>query len=135
MSAEAHHAAVVARLKAHPSLAASVFEVGAVPTTNPPKRYVVVSSTLGNREGYRFTGPRTQVTTTHYLYCVGESAAQARQVSGWVDAQLVDYTLTIANRNVRRPAEWVTRPIEVDKDGPFPLPFGVIRFDLISEPA
>ena len=134
MSAELHHAAVVARLQADAQLATAVFEVGEVPEP-APDRYVVVSSSLGDRSQARFSGGKIASTTTHYVYCVGLKAAQARWVAGRVETQLLDFTLTIAGRSVRRPADWFTRPVVVDKDGPFPLPYGVIVFDLYSEPS
>lgn len=135
MTAEAHHAAVVARLKADTQLTSAVFEVGEVPVESPPSRYIVVESTLGRRSQTRFTSGRGTLTTTHYLHCVGLTAAQARWLSGRVEAQLLDYTLTMTGRVVRKPADWVSRPVTVDLSGPVKKPFGVTVFDLTSEPA
>ena len=134
MTAELHHAAIVARLQADAQLAAAVFEVGEVPDP-APNRYVVVSSSLGDRSQTRFSSGKTALTTTHYVYCVGLKASQARWVAGRVEAQLLDFQLTITGRNPRKPFEWISRPVVVDKDGPFPLPYGVIVFDLYSEPS
>ena len=134
MTAELHHAAVAARLRADSQLALAVFEVGEVPEP-APERYVVLSSSLGDRSQTRFTSGKTATTTTHYVYCVGLLASQARWVAGRVETQLLDYQFTISGRTVRKPAEWNARPVVVDKDGPFPLPYGVIVFDLYSEPS
>lgn len=135
MSAEAHHDALVARLKAHQYLSDAVFEVGSVPPNTPLLRYVVVASSLGDREQVRFTAGKTSLTTSHVLYCVGSTSAAARKVGAWVEAQMLDYNLTIAGRSVRRPDPWVSRPIQVDKDGPIVWPFATISFDITSEPA
>ena len=135
MSAEAHHDAVVARLKAHASLTTAVFELGAVPTSGAPTRYVVVASSLGDWDQLRFAGQKEQLVTNHVLYCVGANAAAARKVGGWVTDQLKDYNLTVTGRSVHRPDPWISRPIQIDKDGPIVLPFATIAFDLTSEPA
>lgn len=135
MSAEAHHAALVARLKAHTQLSASVFELGAVPTTNPPSRYVVVASSAGDRTQVRVTGGKVGLLTNHVLYCVGANNAAALKVGSWVEAQMLDHRLTVAGRNMFKPDPWVSRPIQIDKDGPIVLPFVTIAFDLFSEPA
>ena len=128
-----HHDALMARLRAHAKLTATVFEVGEVPTVNPPKRYVVVQS-LEDPVRSRFTGPMSSLTSRHFVYSVGETAAQARQVDGWVKEQLVDHRLVVTGRVVRLPAEWTSRPVGLDRDGPFPLPYGVNVFDVTSEP-
>jgi hypothetical protein len=135
VSAEAHHDAVVARLKAHPSLATAVFELGAVPTSGAPSRYVVVASSLGDWDQLRFAGSKDSLTTNHVLYCVGANPASARKVGTWVTDQLKDYNLTVTGRSVHRPDPWISRPIQIDKDGPIVLPFATIAFDLLSEPA
>lgn len=124
----------MARLRAHAKLATTVFEVGEVPTTNPPDRYVVVQS-LERPERTRFTGPAATLTSTHYIYAVGQTAKQARQVDDWVKEQMVDYRLVLVGRSVRLPAEWTSRPVVLDRDGPFPLPYGVNAFDITSDPA
>lgn len=134
MSAEAHHDAVVARLKAHAQLATAVFELGAVPTSGAPTRYVVVASSLGDWEQARFTGTKDALLTNHVLYCVGANAASARKVGTWVTEQMKDYNLTVTGRSVRRPDPWISRPIQIDKDGPIVLPFATIAFDITSEP-
>ena len=132
---ELHHDAVVARLKAHAQLGTSVFELGEVPTVNPPTRYVVVASSLGDWQQVRFTAGKDALVSTHTLYCVGANQAAVRKVSSWVEAQLKDYTLTVTGRVARRPHPWITRPVSIDKDGPIVLPFGTIQFDVLSEPA
>jgi hypothetical protein len=134
VSAEAHHDALVARLKAHAQLATSVFELGEVPTVNPPSRYVVVDSSLGDWVVNRLTGTKDALTTTHVLYCVGSNAAAARRVGLWVTEQMKDHRLVLSGRQSFRPDPWISRPIQVDKDGPIVLPFGTIAFDIRSEP-
>ena len=135
MTAEAHHDALVARLKAHAQLGSSVFELGAVPTTNAPARYVVVASSMGDWDAVRLTGTKDALHTTHVLYCVGTNNAAARKVGTWVTEQMKDYRLTVASRLVFRPTPWISRPIQIDKDGPIVLPFATIAFDILSEPA
>ena len=134
MSAEAHHDALVARLKAHAQLVTSVFELGEVPTVNPPSRYVVVDSSLGDWSQVRYTGSKDALLTTHVLYCVGSNAAAVRRVGTWVTEQLKDHRLTLTGRQAFHPDPWISRPIQIDKDGPIVLPFGTIAFDILSEP-
>ncbi|WP_092965302.1 hypothetical protein [Agromyces sp. CF514] len=134
MTAELHHAAIMARIRADSQLTATTYELGEVPDP-APSRYVVVQSDLGQRSQARFSGGKVGLLTRHYVYCVGMVASQARWVGGRIEAQLLDYQLTVTGRNVRKPAEWYARPVILDKDGPFPLPFGVIVFDLYSEPS
>lgn len=134
MSAEAHHNAVVAAIKADPQLASAVFDLGEVPSP-APNRYVVVASTLGDWSQVRLTGMRDGLTTTHTVYCVGDKVWQAFAVGGRVTARLKDARLSITGRNVRLPSEWTSRPVDIDRAGLFPKPFGVIQFDLTSEPA
>lgn len=133
MSAEAHHNAVLAAVRDDPELASAVFDIGEVPSP-APKRYVVVVSTLGDWSQTRFSGLKDGLLTTHTVYCVGDKAWQALWVGGRVTARLKDVRLPVADRNVRLPAEWVSRPVALDRDGLFPKPFGVIQFDLVSEP-
>ena len=135
MTAELHHNAVVAALKGDAQLASVVFEVGEVPTSPAPERYVVVVSTLGDWSQTRFTGSHDGLLTTHTVYCVGKKAEQARWVGGRVTPRLKDVRLTITGRQAWRPAPWISRPVTLDTDGLFALPFGVIQFDLYSEPA
>ena len=135
MTASAHHDGVVARLRSDAQLVSSVFELGEVPTVNPPNRYVVVASSLGDRERTRFTGTKDALLTTHTLYCVGLTAAQARWVGDKVTSLMLDYRITVAGRQAFRPDPWVSRSIQIDKDGPIVLPFGTIQFDIHSEPA
>ena len=132
---ELHHDPLVTRLKAHTQLATSVFELGEVPTVNPPTRYVVVASSPGDWSQARYTGGKAALTTTHTLYCVGASQAAVRKVTSWVETQLKDHSLVIAGRSVHRPHPWVSRPTQIDKDGPIVLPFVTIQFDIYSEPA
>ena len=133
MSAEAHHAAVVAALQADAQLAAAVFEIGEVPDP-APERYIVHVSSLGDWEQRRFTGVKAGLVTTHTLYCVGASAKHARWLAGRVTTQLKDQRLTVTGRYAFLPSPWISRPVQIDRDGLFPLPFGVIQFDLLSEP-
>ena len=132
---ELHHDAVVARLKAHAQLASSVFELGEVPTVNPPSRYVVIASSPGDWSRSRFTGEKDALSTTHTLYCVGSTQAAVRKVSSWVETQMKDHRLTVAGRSVHRPHPWITRSAQIDKDGLIKLPFATIQFDIYSEPA
>jgi hypothetical protein len=128
-----HHDPLIARLRAHPKLTSTVFEVGEVPTVNPPDRYVVVQSGEDQAPS-RFTGPSSTVRSFHNVYCVGQTAKQARQVDDWVKEQLVDYRLVISGRDVHRPSDWVSRPVILDRDGPFPLPYGQNVFEITSDP-
>ena len=134
MTAELHHNAVVAAIRGDTQLASVVFEVGEVPTDPAPTRYVVVASSLGDWSQTRFTGSHDGLLTTHTVYCVGTKAEQARWVAGRVTPKLNDVRLPLAGRQAFRPAPWITRPVVLDRDGLFPLPFGVIQFDLYSEP-
>ncbi|MDR6907470.1 hypothetical protein J2X63_003178 [Agromyces sp. 3263] len=134
MTAEAHHDALVARLKAHSQLGTSVFELGAVPTVNPPARYVVVASSLGDWDQLRLSGSKDALLTSHVLYCVGNNSAAARKVGTWVTEQMKDHRLTVAGRQAFCPDPWISRPIQIDKDGPIVLPFATIAFDILSEP-
>ena len=129
-----HHDAILARLRAHAQLTSSVFLLGGVPTSNPPERYVVVASSPGDREQARFTGGKTARRSSHVLYCVGRTADAALKVAGWVEEQLLDHRLTIAGRNVFAPHPWITRELQIDKDGPIVWPFATIAFDIYSEP-
>lgn len=131
---ELHHDAVIGQVRADAQLTATTFELGEVPEP-APSRYVVVQSDLGQDSQVRFTGGKVGLTTRHWVYCVGYTAAQARWVGGRVKAQLRDRQLVITGRNVHKPADWYARPVVLDKDGPFPLPFGVIVFDIYSEPS
>jgi len=131
---ELHHDAVVARLKAHAQLATSVFELGEVPTVDPPTRYVVIASSPGDWEQVRLTAGKDALLTTHTLYCVGSNQAAVRKVSSWVETQMKDYRLTVTGRNVFRPHPWLSRSAQIDKDGPIVLPFATIQFDILSEP-
>ena len=131
---ELHHDPLVARLRAHVQLATSVFELGEVPTVNPPLRYVVVASSPGDWSRSRYTGGKTALTTTETIYCVGTTNASALKVSSWVEAQMKDYNLVIAGRSVHKPDPWLSRPVIVDKDGLIKLPFATIQFDIYSEP-
>ena len=134
---ELHHDAVVERLEAHEYLTDSVFELGEVPkfSESATPRYVVVASSPGDWEQARFTGSKDALLTTHTLYCVGATQVQARKVSAWIEAQMKDHTLTVEGRSVRRPHPWISRPAQIDKDGPIKLPFVTIQFDIYSEPA
>lgn len=131
---ELHHDSVSARLKAHVQLATSVFELGEVPTVNPPTRYVIHVSSPGDWDQIRFTAGKDALLTTHTLYCVGASQAAVRKVSSWVEAQMKDFSLVIAGRSVHRPHPWLSRSAQIDKDGPIVLPFATIQFDIYSEP-
>lgn len=131
---ELHHDSVVARLKAHAQLVTSVFELGEVPTVNPPTRYVIHVSSPGDWAQVRFTAGKDSLLTTHTLYCVGSNQAAVRKVSSWVEAQMKDHSLVIANRSVHRPHPWLSRSAQIDKDGPIVLPFATIQFDIYSEP-
>lgn len=135
MSGLAHHDAVKARIEARTGFSGRVFDLGEIPDTGAPSWYVVVASTPGDRAQARFSGGRAQLTTTHTIYCVGNSARNALWVAQGVEAQCLDYRLVIPGRNVFLPSEWLSRPVLNDKDGLFPLPFGVIQFDLTSEPS
>ena len=132
---ELHHDAVVARLQAHTHLSTSVFELGEVPTVNPPGRYVVHVSSPGDWSQARFTAGKGALLTTHTLYCVGSKQAAVRMVASWVEAQLKDHSLVIVGRSVHRPHPWLSRSAQIDKDGPIVLPFATIQFDVYSEPA
>lgn len=134
MSGLLHHDAVVARVKARTGWSGNVFELGGVPDS-APAWYVVVASTPGDRAQARLTGGLTTVTTTHTMYCVGTLARQALWVASGVEAQCLDHSFAITGRTVRKPSEWISRPVVIDKDGLFPLPFAVIQFDLTSEPS
>lgn len=133
MTASAHHDAVVARLKSDAQLVSAVFELGDVPDP-APSRYVVIASSLGDRERVRFTGTKDAISTTHTVYCVGVTAAQARWVGEKVTSLLLDYRITLTGRQAFRPDPWITRPVQIDKDGPTPMRFGTIQFDIQSEP-
>lgn len=133
MSGAAHHSAVFARLDADPNLA--VYDLGQVPVSSPPMKYAVVVSSPGDWSQSRFTGKKTRLTTTHWVYCVGTLPREALWVGDRTTAQLLDVQLSIAGRNVFKPSEWSAGPVRNDLDGLFPLPFAVISFDLVSEPA
>lgn len=134
MSGLAHHDAVKARLEARTGFAGRVFDLGGIPKS-APSWYVVVASTPGDRAQARFSGGKVQLSTTHTVYAVGENARQALWVAQGVEAQCLDHGFVVAGRNVRRPSDWVSRPVQVDTQGLFPLPFAVIQFDLVSEPS
>lgn len=124
----------MAAIRAEPQLASVVFEIGTVSKDPAPQLYVVVSSSLGDGSRPRLAGPMHGLTTTHTVYCVGKDAVGARWVGGKVSNRLKDVRMTIAGRNVSAPDPWISRPVVLDRDGMFPLPFGVIQFDLYSEP-
>lgn len=132
---ELHHDALVARLKAHAQLATSVFVLGEVPTVNPPIRYVVVASSPGNWSQARVAGGKVALTTEETIYCVGTTNASALRVASWVEAQMKDHKLVVTGRNVFKPDPWLSRPVNVDKDGLIKLPYATIQFDIYSEPA
>ena len=131
MSAALHHAAVFDRIDGDANL--QCFDMGEVPDPAPEK-YVVLSSSAGDRIQSRFMGAHNQITTRHFLYGVGKTARQALWVGDKIAALCNDYDFVIAGRVVRRPTDWITRPVQVDKDL-YPLPFVVVIFDLTSEPA
>jgi hypothetical protein len=133
LSATAHHEAVVAFFRDDPQLASSTFELGKVPTP-APSRYVVVVSSLGDWSKSRWTGLKDALTTTHTVYCVGDAVWQVLAVADRV-SRLKDVRLSVEGRNVFLPDPWIARPISNDTDGLFPKPYGVIQFDLYSEPA
>ena len=64
----------------------------------------------------------------------GSNAAAVRRVGTWVTEQLKDHRLTLTGRQAFHPDPWISRPIQIDKDGPIVLPFGTIAFDILSEP-
>jgi hypothetical protein len=135
MSGLAHHDAVVARIKARSAeFAARTFELGGIPDA-APSWYVVVASGPGSRVRSRYTGPSSELTTTHTVYSVGTNARQALWVAEGVEVQCLDHRFVVAGRNVRLPSDWVSRPVTVDSQGLFPHPFAVIQFDLTSEPS
>ena len=130
-----HHDALLARLRAHTQLATSVFDLGKVPTDDPPNRYAVVASSPGDRSQARFGGGKIARTTSHVVYCVGFNNAAALKVAEWVEEQLVDHRLVVVGRSVHAPDPWITRPVQIDKDGPIVWPFATVAFDIYSEPA
>jgi hypothetical protein len=127
---ELHHAAVFAAVEAQ--IPDAVFEVGEVPTV-APSRYAVVVSSPGDWERVRFTATKAALRTTHTVYCVGDDARAARWVARRVRVALKDVRLTITGRNVFRPDPWISRPVVLERDGLYPLPFAVIQFDIKSE--
>jgi hypothetical protein len=129
---ELHHAAVFAAIEAQ--IPDAVYEIGEVPAP-APSRYAVVVSSPGDWEQVRFTADKAALRSTHTVYCVGDDAKAARWVARRVRVALKDVRLTIAGRHVFRPDPWISRPIALERDGLYPLPFGVIQFDLLSEPA
>lgn len=133
MTGALHHSAVFARLDADPNLVA--YDLGQVPTTGAPAKYAVVASSPGEWSQSRFTGRKTRLTTTHWVYCVGTFPRDALWVADRTAAQLLDFQLTITGRNVMVPSEWSASPVRTDMDGLFKLPFAVVSFDLVSEPA
>ena len=134
MTAEAHHDALMARLRAHAKLVSSVFDLGKVPTTDPPNRYAVVASSPGDREQSRVTSRKIGRRTSHVVYCVGFNNSAALKVATWVEEQMLNHRLVVADRNVFAPDPWITREVQIDKDGPIVWPFATIAFDILSEP-
>lgn len=134
MSGLAHHDAVKARIEARTGFSGRVFDLAGLPDTGVPSWYVVVASTPGDRAQARFSGGKTRLATTHTIYCVGTQARQALWVAEGVEAACLDHRFAISGRNVFLPSDWSSRPVVVDK-ALFPLPFGVIQFDLTSEPS
>ena len=133
MTASAHHDAVVARLRSDAGLASSVFELGEVPA-NRQTPYVVISSSAGDRSETRFTGTKDAILTNHTLYGVGLTAAQARWVGEKITTLMLDYRIPLTGRQSFRPDPWISRPTQIDKDGPIVHPFVTISFDIHSEP-
>ena len=133
MTASAHHDAVVARLQSDAGLSASVFELGEVPA-NRQTPYVVVASSMGDRAVSRFTGAKDAIVTSHTLYGVGHTAAQARWVGEKITALMLDYRIPLTGRQSFRPDPWITRKVQIDKGGPIVHPFVTVEFDIKSEP-
>lgn len=116
-------AGFLARLRSDAQLANAIYE-GTV--TSPPERYASVFSGLGSDSTDRLAGPSNVNDTTYIVHSVGRTIEQAKWVGRRTSALLTDYVIP----GVGRITHPVSRPPQLDKDGPVPLWYLVDEYDL-----
>jgi len=132
MSSAAHIDAFSARLREDTVLATATFE-GVV--QDRPNRYCTIHAAGPTHTAERFNGRSTQQDYSVTVHSVGTTPAQARFVQDRVVAQLLDFTLTVSGRSVRRIRHTYSRPVDIDKDVSPPLWYFVDEFEFTSSPA
>lgn len=132
MSIRAVKNAFLERIREDKTLYGIVFE-GTV--TDRPTRYVAVHTDSGFRESERFTGPQSTSTQTFIVHSVGATVDKALEVSERVQAQVIDYVLSVPGRNCRRVRHESSQPTQLDQDITPELYYCVDEYTVTSDPA
>lgn len=127
-----HWDALLARLRAHPILAAATFD-GVV--TGDPQRYANVHGNIGRRTSWSLRRRQGRLEYTFTIHSVGRDPAQARAVGMAVGEQLADWTPVVEGRTCYPLVHAVSQPIFSDPDADPPVWYGVDQYDLSSLPA
>jgi len=129
-----HVLALLARARAHRTLAGHVFD-GPPADDDRPGWYVAVYVGAPSEVQYRYTGDHSQLEYTVTTHSVGTSPAQARSASRMLRGQLTDHVLDVPGRHCRSITHPVGRPLEKDPDTSPALWFIADQFDFVSDPA
>lgn len=129
MDAE-HAAAVIARLRAHPSL--TVVDGPASGTQAPP--YVVVYVYVPDERRTKLDGPTDESTVTVVTHSVATSASGARVVRRNVRQQLLDHRLTVPGWTCKRISHPTGDPADWDTSTGTKLMDAVDEWDYLVEP-
>src|SRR3546814_12054762 len=70
VTAEAHHDALVAWLRGDAQMATRVFELGEVPTDDPPSWYIVLTSSLGDRSEEHTSELQSLMRISYAVFCL-----------------------------------------------------------------
>ena len=132
MSIAEHDAAILARLREHPALAAVVFN-GLVPSGR--NRYVNVFAS-GRASGVeRLDERQIQVNRTYTIHCVSTNPTTAGLLQDQVHEQLLNFRPVVPGRRSWRLSHEVSRAAEADRDVTPPLWYTVDQFDFDTTPA
>lgn len=128
----AHAAAIQARLEEDPELATCTYEglVG----DDAPARYCSFFINSGDRYGDRLAAPDVSADFTITLHSVGTTPEQAQFVAEHGFAQLLNYTLIVADRSCTMIRHTGSMATQLDDSVPPGVFFNADEFSFRSDP-